>query len=68
VRNDIGVPFWLSAAERRAAVSVGLLERASDGSSPESLDAFDVYAITAPAARPDPCKELEGKMRPPAAR
>lgn len=68
VRNDIGVPFWLGAAERRAAVSIGLLERASDGSPPESPDAFDAYVITAPAARPDPCKELEGKMRPPAAR
>ena len=68
VRNDIGVPFWLSAPERRAAVSIGLLERAADGSPPESPDAFDVYVITAPAARPDPCKELEQKMRPPAAR
>jgi uncharacterized iron-regulated protein len=68
VRNDIGVPFWLSAPERRAAISIGLLERADDGATPEDSVAFDAFVMTEPAARPDPCKELERKMRPPATR
>jgi uncharacterized iron-regulated protein len=68
VRSDIGVPFWLSAPERRNAVSIGLLERTDDGTPAENSVAFDAYVMTEPAARSDPCKELERSVRTPAAR
>jgi uncharacterized iron-regulated protein len=57
VRRDIGVPFWLAADAARDAVSIGMLER-DDGSGSETTAPFDVYVITEPATRTDPCKEL----------
>jgi uncharacterized iron-regulated protein len=68
VRRDIGVAFWLSRAMARNAISIGLLERGEDGSTPDSAAAFDAYLVTAAAARPDPCEDLARHMRPDAAR
>jgi uncharacterized iron-regulated protein len=50
VRNDIGVPLWLSPNARENSVSIGLLE--SD--APANL--FDVKIITSSPTRDDPCK------------
>lgn len=67
VRRDIGVPFWLTADERRSAVGIGVLER-DDDSGPESPAQFDAYVITERAERADPCKDLAQQLRPAAAR
>jgi len=67
VRRDIGVPFWLAADVARDAVSIGILER-NDGSSSETTAAFDIYLITQPATRPDPCKGLTVRSHPATAR
>lgn len=49
VRNDVGVPRWLSAGTRARAESVGVLEEGSDAAP------YD-RAVTVPAARrADPC-------------
>jgi uncharacterized iron-regulated protein len=64
VERDIGVPFWLTEDERRAAISIGLLEREEDGSTPDAAKDFDVYAIVARAQRADPCEELMRKLAP----
>lgn len=63
VRRDIGVPFWLSADERKDAVSIGLLEVGDVESNAESSADFDVYALTERAARADPCEELKQRMQ-----
>ena len=63
VRRDIGVPFWLPGDVARQAVSIALLERDKDGSAPESVEGFDVYAVIERAARDDPCKQLEKGRR-----
>jgi uncharacterized iron-regulated protein len=68
VRRDIGVPFWLTADERKSIVSIGLLERDDDGSGAESMADFDAYVITERAARADPCKELAQRLQPATAR
>ena len=68
VRRDIGVPFWLTADERRSVVSIGLLEHDDDGSDAESAADFDAYVITERAQRADLCKELAQRLRPPTAR
>ena len=58
VRNDVGVPAWLSPALRQRSVGIGLLETGETGA-----EAYDlVIATSAPAARADPC---EGMRRPP---
>ena len=57
VRNDVGVPAWLSPAVRLRSVGIGLLENGETGA-----EAYDrVITTAAPAARPDPC---EGMRRP----
>ena len=57
VRNDVGVPTWLSPAVRQRSVGIGLLENGETGA-----EAYDrVITTAAPAARPDPC---EGMRRP----
>ncbi len=68
VRRDIGVPFWLTADERRSVVSIGLLERDDDASGAESAAEFDAYLVTDRAERADPCKELAERLRPPPTR
>jgi uncharacterized iron-regulated protein len=62
VRRDIGVPFWLPREAARGAISIGLLER-DDDSLARSGTAFDAYAVTAPAERPDPCRDLVKRHR-----
>jgi uncharacterized iron-regulated protein len=57
VRNDVGVPTWLSPALRQRSIGIGLLEKGETGAG-----AYDrVITTAAPAARPDPC---EGMRRP----
>jgi uncharacterized iron-regulated protein len=50
VRNDIGIPFWLSPSARENSVSIGLLE------SDASANQFDVKIVTTAPTRDDPCK------------
>ena len=64
-RIDIGVPFWLTPDERAASVAIGLLERDAAANAEDSSAAFDAYAITQRAERPDPCDELRRRMHPP---
>ena len=60
-RVDIGVPFWLTANERRESVSIGVLER-DDGPDAEETDPFDAFVLTERAKRPDPCEDLRRRM------
>lgn len=54
VRNDVGVPAWLSPDVRQRSVGIGLLEHGETGA-----DAYDRSITTpAPAARPDPCESM----------
>jgi uncharacterized iron-regulated protein len=50
VRNDIGIPVWLSRSARENSVSIGLLE---NDSAPH---VFDVTIQTSAQNREDPCK------------
>ena len=53
-RNDIGVPAFLRRASPAPRVlSLGQLE-----ASPEAPAPFDIWIITAPVPRPDPCDGL----------
>ena len=61
-RVDIGVPFWFTPDERRASVSIGILERDGDADAGDDAGRFDAYALTARAERPDPCEELRRRM------
>jgi len=55
-RNDIGIPFFLSEAERPRVITIGLLERAAtDG---EWAKHFDVAFSTPVQAREDPCATI----------
>ena len=55
-RNDIGMPFFLSEAERSQVITIGLLERAApDG---EWAKHFDVAFSTPVQAREDPCATI----------
>lgn len=55
-RRDIGVPFFLSEAERAQVISIGLLER--DKADAESAQRFDVAFLTPAQERGDPCATL----------
>lgn len=61
-RNDIGVPFLMSAEERARTVTIGLLEAppadAPAETGPSWADVFDVAFETPRHARPDPCEPL----------
>ena len=63
-RKDVGVPFWLSAAERASTVSIGMLERGGAGDGALPADDFDAYVVTGRAERPDPCVDLAKHLRP----
>jgi uncharacterized iron-regulated protein len=70
-RRDIGVPYWLSAEDRRDLVAIALLEadrsetRAkADGGSPP----YDAIIETVAATRPDPCAALRERFQSPASR
>jgi len=62
-RIDIGVPFWFTPDERRASVSIGILERDGDAGAGDAAGRFDAYVLTARAERPDPCEELRTRHR-----
>jgi uncharacterized iron-regulated protein len=53
VRNDIGIPFWLSPSARENSVSIGLIE------SDTSANLFDVKIVTTAPTRDDPCKAFK---------
>lgn len=53
VRKDIGVPRWMSPADRERSVSIGLLEPDDPNAA-----AFDVVIRTPAQARPDPCEGM----------
>jgi uncharacterized iron-regulated protein len=67
-RNDIGVPFFLDAAERARTLTIGLVER--DSGSPLAGAArqrrFDRHFVTPAQPRPDPCEPLRrsGQLGP----
>jgi uncharacterized iron-regulated protein len=62
-RNDVGVPFWLDAAERRGVTTIGLVER---GTAEDTAPAaFDALFVTDPAERPDPCEGLKQRLEKP---
>jgi uncharacterized iron-regulated protein len=56
VRNDIGIPFFLSEAERAQVITIGLLE--SDAPDPDWAAQFDVAFATPVQPREDPCATL----------
>lgn len=62
VRRDIGVPYYLAAAQAGDIVSVGFLERGPDGAT-RADGPYDEVWFTAPVDRPDPC----ASFRPPGA-
>jgi uncharacterized iron-regulated protein len=64
-RIDVGVPFWLSPAERARTVSIGIVERGGTGDDALPADDFDAYVMTDRAERPDPCVDLAQRLRPP---
>ena len=51
VRQDIGVPRWLSPATRERSVAIGLLEQGDPNAA-----AFGVALATAPQERADCCE------------
>ena len=55
-RRDIGVPFFLSEAERAQAVAIGLLER--DKPEEDWARLFDVAFATPVQPREDPCATI----------
>lgn len=56
-RNDIGVPFFLTPAERAQTITIGLLEESSERRTNAEAQ-FDVLVWTAAQPRDDPCKSL----------
>jgi uncharacterized iron-regulated protein len=58
VRNDVGVPRWLTAEMRAQALTVGLLEEGTGG---PTADRYDLVFVTPRQPRPDPCS---GVLRP----
>jgi len=59
VRADIGLPYFLSEAERGRTITIGLLE--ADGATAEMARRFDVAFATPVQSRPDPCAALPAK-------
>ena len=61
-RNDIGVPMFLSAAQRARSITIGLLE--DQGTTPEWRARFDVAFVTPTQPRPDPCAGVKKPATP----
>lgn len=61
-RKDIGVPMFLSAAQRARTVTIGLLE--DEGATPAWRSRFDVAFVTPTQPRPDPCAGLNKPATP----
>jgi uncharacterized iron-regulated protein len=78
VRNDLGVPVWLTPAERSSVVTIGLLESDAHPEPAVDVDAaataagtggrptqrFDIVVATTAAERPDPCAALRKRLAP----
>ena len=62
VRHDIGVPRWLSPAQRARMLTVGYLE---PGAPSALAAAFDAVVRTSAAGRPDPCINFKTKVKRP---
>jgi len=63
VRNDIGVPYFLTTEQRARSVSIGLVE--SGGESAEEEPAhFDMAMLTPAQPREDPCAMLRKRVPP----
>jgi len=58
VRKDIGMPTWLTSAEREQSVSLGLIESAARLAPGEAEKRFDRAWLTSTAQRADPCADL----------
>ena len=56
VRTDIGVPYFLSEAERARAIAIGLLE--VDKAEGDWTRRFDVVFVTPAQRRDDPCASI----------
>ena len=61
VRNDIRVPYFLTAAERARTVTIGLLESDDIDAGAIAMH-FDVVMLTPPQARADPCDALRERL------
>jgi uncharacterized iron-regulated protein len=59
IRNDIGVPHWLSSEIRQNSVSIGLLEAAEPHNIGQASELFDVAISTSPQPRSDPCEAFK---------
>ena len=57
LRNDIGVPDWLSPATRARTESIGMLE-AGDSAGDPGAAAYDRVVLTEAQPRPDPCEAM----------
>ena len=57
VRNDLGVPRWLTPATRALTETIGMLE-ADAGQRPDDTGAYDRVILTARQPRPDPCASM----------
>ncbi len=57
VRRDIGVPYFLPAAQRERVLSIALVER--DSSDEVAAGAYDVIFLTPVQVRKDPCLSLK---------
>ncbi len=55
-RNDIGVPYFLTAAERSQVITIGLLE--VDKAEDDGVQRFDVAFSTPAQGRDDPCATI----------
>ena len=60
VRRDIGVPRWLSAAQRARMLTVGYIE---GGTASDWVAAFDAVVRTAGTKRADPCIEFKKRLK-----
>jgi uncharacterized iron-regulated protein len=61
VRNDIGVPYFLTAAERARTVTIGLLESDDIDAGTIAMH-FDVVMLTPAQTRADPCAALRKRL------
>lgn len=65
VRNDIGVPFFLTANERARVLTIGLLEVIGSGQSEDEKQThFDLTFFTPSQPRTDPCEALRNRSEP----
>lgn len=59
-RNDIGVPFFLTAGERARTITIGLVEEGGT-QAPKAAPLFDVEIVTPAQPRDDPCEKLRAR-------